>query len=187
MFSVFKRIQFLPFKETILTDTDDIIHPSAICNEHFHPLRFNSYSSPGSFCHFQVVFLAYGTIRMLTVWERFPAANVSHMCEVGFHRGRTASLALFANPSARLTVFDPAGLPSSAAAMRPSTNCLDRPPGCLCHSVCWCWFTPGTLLHYQWISVNEISFQSTVRKHVLIIQRKPKLSRIPKQRNMGHL
>eukprot|EP00667_Euglena_gracilis_P004034 EG_transcript_4048 len=44
--------------------------------------------------------------------------NVSHMCEVGFHRGRTASLALFANPSARLTVFDPAGLPSSAAAMR---------------------------------------------------------------------
>eukprot|EP00667_Euglena_gracilis_P006565 EG_transcript_6623 len=44
--------------------------------------------------------------------------NVSHMCEAGFHRGRTAAVALFANPSAKLVVFSPAGLPWSVVAMR---------------------------------------------------------------------
>eukprot|EP00667_Euglena_gracilis_P008442 EG_transcript_8549 len=42
--------------------------------------------------------------------------NVTHMCEVGFPSGHTAAMALFANPSAGLTVFDTAG-----AASAPST------------------------------------------------------------------
>eukprot|EP00667_Euglena_gracilis_P016177 EG_transcript_16911 len=39
--------------------------------------------------------------------------NVSHMCEVGYHGGHSATVALFANPAASLTVFNTAAFPST--------------------------------------------------------------------------
>eukprot|EP00667_Euglena_gracilis_P007305 EG_transcript_7375 len=44
--------------------------------------------------------------------------NVSHMCQVGLGAGRSAATSLFANPSAGLTVFDAARLPSAAVTVR---------------------------------------------------------------------
>lgn len=58
-----------------------------------------------------------------------PGFGVTHMCEVGFHRdrGHTAAIALFANPSAGLTLFNDV----SMTAMKPNTNCGH--PGFLPH------------------------------------------------------
>eukprot|EP00667_Euglena_gracilis_P013754 EG_transcript_14202 len=42
--------------------------------------------------------------------------NVSHMCDVGYHGGHSAAVALFTNPAASLTVFNTAGFPIMAPA-----------------------------------------------------------------------
>eukprot|EP00667_Euglena_gracilis_P006546 EG_transcript_6600 len=44
--------------------------------------------------------------------------NVSHMCEVGVRWGHTAAIALLANPTAGLTIFDPGGDPSANETLR---------------------------------------------------------------------
>eukprot|EP00667_Euglena_gracilis_P006347 EG_transcript_6403 len=46
------------------------------------------------------------TPALTAAYSRFVSqSNVTHMCQVGYRRGHAAAVALFANPSARLTVF----------------------------------------------------------------------------------
>lgn len=55
-----------------------------------------------------------------------PASNVSHMCEVGYHGGHSATVALFANPAASLTVFNTAAFPSTRDTLEPRDNSVHQ-------------------------------------------------------------